>query len=75
MLVASPESALNEPVGGVTHAPAASQYCVVVPPVGQVTTCELALLLEVQGVPPFSVIDAAGIVLLVGYAVPVGLPL
>ena len=38
------EYAAIVPPLGVTHAPAASQYCVVVPPVGQVTTCELALL-------------------------------
>ena len=43
---------------GLTHTPDASHNCVPVPPVGQVTTCELALLELVQGVPPFRVIEA-----------------
>ena len=46
-------------VFGLTHAPDASQYCVPLPPGGQVTTCEFLLLLPVIGVPPLTVIEGA----------------
>ena len=44
---------------GVVQEPLAAQYWIPMPPGPQVTTCEFALLEDVQAVPPFSVKDGA----------------
>jgi len=54
-------TAVTVPPPIVCHAPSAPQYCVDVPPGGQVTICEFALLWLVIGVPLLSVSDGAEI--------------